>query len=306
MRTKKILEIVIPAFNEEEFIKKSVFEINKQFKNSNNAIGFIIVDDASTDQTWEEVLDVSYSLKNVQALKFSRNLGKENAIKAGLSLVTAEYSLTVDADGEHPFNEISKILQRAKSNNLNIVYGKRTFKRKSAPLIRSIASKFFNFVIGAKGIYSSGLTDFILLDSLARKELLNGSKGIYRFLVQEIGFEKKHHDFIPVFIKRKSKWTLKKLINLALSIIIYHSNLLQRLLASFALTLVTLITWITIKALYSQDSEVPTGYLTVLFLLLINLLLTLTSIAYLYLALIKTRSNLIGSNFPIWKKTRNE
>lgn len=296
------LQIIIPAFNEQNLIKESISEIEKNFFRLGFKIGIIIVDDASTDQTWQEVISVSKKRNYISALQFTRNFGKEAAIRAGLEIATADYSITVDADGEHPFSEIPNMLRIAKSEKANIVYAQRSKNRKTKSYARNLLATLFGNLLGVQGLKQTGLTDFILLDRIAREEFLKYPKGIYRLRIQELGFKSVAHLFTPIFVKRESRWTLRKLTDLAFKIVINHSNILQRILIFLALVLIALISSLTLKSIFSQSSQVPTGYYTLLFLLLINLTLTLISILYVYLFLIKMSNDLSQKRYSVWKK----
>jgi glycosyltransferase involved in cell wall biosynthesis len=302
MPSKYDLQIIIPAFNEQKLIKESIHEIEKYFSSFNFKIGFIIIDDASTDQTWQEITTISKKRNNIRAIQFARNFGKEASIRAGLELATAEYSITVDADGEHPFSEIPNMLSIAKSQKANIVYAQRSTNRKTKSFIRNSIAKLFGNILGVQGLKQAGLTDFILLDLMAREEFLKNPKGIYRLRIQELGFKKISYLFTPIFITRESRWTSRKLTDLAFKIVINHSNILQRFLISLALVLIALILGLTLKSIIGQSSQVPTGYYTLLFLLLINLTLTLISISYVYLFLIKMSNDLSQNRYSVWKK----
>lgn len=292
MRDKVLIEIVIPAYNEEKLIAKSIQKINHESGLDKKKIRIIVVDDASTDSTWQVIEVMSKLEGNIRAIKLARNMGKEFAIRSGLRIVRAQYSVTVDADGEHPFEEITKMLNLAIETSSNIVFARREKSQSPFFSLRELLSNLFNFIIGLKNKEIRGLTDYILLDNLARNALLSESHGIYRMRVQEIGYKKTSYLFRAIYVKRKSRWNMSTLTKLAFGIVLFHSSIFRRLFF-LIMSLSSLIIIGLVALVFLNSADIPRGYLTLLFLLLINLILTIVSIGYLYLALTKKSG---GSN----------
>ncbi len=112
--------VVIAAYNEEKVIK-DVLENLKKIR-PDDAI--IVVDDASTDKTYEIVK----SVKGIFLMKHLINLGQGAALQTGIEMakkLDVTYIVTFDADGQHDANDIEKFLNVMKQEDLDIVLGSR-------------------------------------------------------------------------------------------------------------------------------------------------------------------------------------
>lgn len=134
----KIL-VVIPVFNEEKIIKEVVKEIQ--------AAGFfnlIIVDDGSSDKTYEKVSD----LPGVAPLRHKINRGKGAAVKTGIQcakLLGAKAVATLDGDGQHNPKEIHKMLKLIEKG-YDVVLGSRMINSKGMPSYKILANKIANII----------------------------------------------------------------------------------------------------------------------------------------------------------------
>lgn len=135
--------ILIPAYNEEKNIGKVLEEIRNQNLNADA----LVIDDGSIDDT----SNVSRN-KGVKVLAHSFNLGYGAALQTGFKYaVTKGYRFVIqfDADGQHDARDISCILDKLRSENVDIVIGSR-FLGKSVfhvGLLKKFAIHFFRFFI---------------------------------------------------------------------------------------------------------------------------------------------------------------
>jgi dolichyl-phosphate beta-glucosyltransferase len=113
------LSIVIPAYNEEKRILKTLKTITESLKNLKFEI--IVVDDGSTDHTRSIV--ESYNLENIRLLKNEKNMGKGYSVKKGVLAAEGSHILITDADMSTPITEVSKLL--AFSDRYLLIVGSR-------------------------------------------------------------------------------------------------------------------------------------------------------------------------------------
>ena len=97
-----LLSVVIPSFNEEAVLPRTVQVLSELLKNENISYELIFVDDGSRDATWEKILNAHAKDENVHGVHFSRNFGKEAAIFAGLSAAKGDCAAVMDCDLQHP------------------------------------------------------------------------------------------------------------------------------------------------------------------------------------------------------------
>lgn len=158
-----ILAMVIPCFNEEAVLGKTILELSKilvcmQKKNEIAEASFILcVDDGSTDKTWSEITQATKQNHNIKGLKLSRNFGHQQALIAGLSVAKekAEIVVTLDAD----LQDDPKIIQKfvaAYKEGAEIVYGVRKERKNDSYFKRSSAQFFYKFMksLGVEVVYN--------------------------------------------------------------------------------------------------------------------------------------------------------
>jgi len=132
----KKLSIIIPAYNEEKTIEKTLTEVKKvSFKDMGFEKEIIMVDDGSKDNT----VDITKKFPWVKIISHKKNRGKGAAIKTGLKECSGEVFVIQDADMEVLPSEIRKLLEAMIKGN-DVVYGSR-FKNKGR--IKGMKTSFF-------------------------------------------------------------------------------------------------------------------------------------------------------------------
>ncbi len=137
------LSIVIPVFNEAENIKQLIEEV-MQACASIEQLELIIVDDTSTDNTWDVLKKINQNTPILRLIQHKNNTGQTAAIVTGIKTATHDIIATLDGDGQNDPNDIIKMLdiwQQQSSTNYVIV-GHRTTRKDS--LHKRISSKIVN------------------------------------------------------------------------------------------------------------------------------------------------------------------
>ena len=97
--------IIVPAYNEED----NIFPLTDLFANElTQDYEVIIVDDGSSDKTYELLQQVSQKYKFIKIVKHKRNLGKTEAIISGAMAASGEYILVFDADMQYSVSDIPR------------------------------------------------------------------------------------------------------------------------------------------------------------------------------------------------------
>jgi glycosyltransferase involved in cell wall biosynthesis len=209
--------IVTPCLNEERNIENFVQKVDLLFQNKYN-FKLLFVDDGSTDKTWYKIEDLKKKYSFINGIKLSRNFGKENALMCGLNNIKNEdFIITIDADLQHPLDEIEKMIQLWK-DGYKIINTFRTNITENN--LREIGSKFFYFLIKKFTDLTNmaKTTDFILIDKEIVKKFndIQESNKQFRILINWLGFKKIN---IPININTrihgKSKYNFIKLLKLA-------------------------------------------------------------------------------------------
>ena len=219
----KLLSIVIPCFNEEPVILKTLSELYQELSNliSQNTISdfeLIFVDDGSKDATLSILKEESTKNSKIKVIALSRNFGHQLALMAGLKNATGDAVISMDADLQDPIYLIGEMVKKFNAG-ADIVFGVRNnrendtiFKKKSAQFFYKIM-KFFGVTI------IEDHADFRLLSKRALLELCNYEERnlFLRGIIPSLGFRQ---EFVyykrPKRLLGETKYPFHKMLEFAL------------------------------------------------------------------------------------------
>ena len=226
----KKISIIVPCYNEEQAIPFFYDEITKIAEEMKNNFEFIFINDGSKDKTIEVIKQYSKKDKRVKYIHFSRNLGKEAAMLAGLKLSTGDYVAIMDADLQDPPSLLPKMLNILEDpNNDYDCVGTRRVTRKGEPPIRSLFARMFYKIINkmSKIEMVDGARDYRLMsrqmvDSILELGEYNRySKGLFQF----VGYNTKWLEYENVErVAGETKWSFWKLFLYAIEGIVAFST----------------------------------------------------------------------------------
>lgn len=224
----KIIDLVVPCYNEEESIPLFYEEIKRIRKEDKLNINVYFVNDGSKDKSLDIMKKLSKENKWVNYLSFSRNFGKEAAMYAGLETSTGDYVTIMDVDLQDPPSLLKEMVRLIEEEGYDVV-GTRRVTRKGEPPIRSFFARMFYRIINrmSKVEMVDGARDYRLMtrqvvDSvLSLKEYNRYSKGLFSF----VGFKTKWLEFENVErIAGETKWSFWKLFLYAIDGIVAFST----------------------------------------------------------------------------------
>ena len=140
---KKDLSIVISLFNEDESLPELVRWIEEVMESKGYAYEIIMVDDGSTDSSWNIIKDLSTRNENIRGISFRRNYGKSAALFHGFKAAEGRVVVTMDADLQDSPEEIPALYRMLIEGGYDIVSGwkKQRFDNK---LTKNLPSKLYN------------------------------------------------------------------------------------------------------------------------------------------------------------------
>ena len=108
----KKISIVIPCYRSENTIEYVIDLIDETMKiHTEYDYEVILVNDGSPDNTFEVISKLASQDEHILAIDLSRNFGQHSALMAGYSMVTGDYVLGMDDDGEHDPREMFKLIE---------------------------------------------------------------------------------------------------------------------------------------------------------------------------------------------------
>lgn len=147
-----LVSIIIPAYNEQDSIEKTVAEVKKL--NLNKEI--IVIDDGSRDNT----AAIVKQMEEVRLIELGINRGRGAAIKSGIDNSKGDIICTQDADMEQLPSDIPRLIQPIVQGEADVVYGSRFRDPKNSrtsTLLRILGNKFFAFL--GNVLFKQRLTD---------------------------------------------------------------------------------------------------------------------------------------------------
>lgn len=138
------VSIVVPLFNEEESLPELVDWINRVCTGNNLSFEVIMVDDGSTDDSWEVVQELEKKHSFIKGISFRRNYGKSAALNTGFGATKGEVVITMDADLQDSPEEIPELYTMITQEGFDIVSGWK--KKRYDPISKTIPTKIYNAV----------------------------------------------------------------------------------------------------------------------------------------------------------------
>ncbi len=138
------ISVVIPLFNEEESLPELEAWIRRVMEANGFRYEIIMVDDGSSDRSWQVVAGLSQENPCVKGIKFRRNYGKSAALHVGFEAAKGEVVITMDADLQDSPDEIPELRRLIVEEGYDLVSGWK--RKRHDPLSKTIPSKFFNGV----------------------------------------------------------------------------------------------------------------------------------------------------------------
>lgn len=143
------ISVIMPAYNEAEVIKRNVYETINTFQGFKQDFEIIIIDDGSTDDTWQEIKELTDKFPNIKVTRNMKNYGKGRALKKGIRLASGKYIVFLDSDIDlHPA-QIETFFDIMRLDNADVVIGSKRHPNSilNYPLQRKIISTVYFFLI---------------------------------------------------------------------------------------------------------------------------------------------------------------
>ncbi|MBE6232587.1 MAG: glycosyltransferase family 2 protein [Bacteroidales bacterium] len=143
MEYNKDISIVISLFNEEESLSELISLIEQVMSNEGFSYEVIMVDDGSTDSSWQKIKELSEENSNIRGISFRRNYGKSAALYHGFKAAIGRVVITMDADLQDSPKEIPEMYKMVTEDGYDIVSGWKK-QRLDNKITKNLPSKLYN------------------------------------------------------------------------------------------------------------------------------------------------------------------
>lgn len=235
MDSNVYFSVIIPVYRCEKCLVELYKRLKQTLEKLNKEFEIIFINDASPDGAWETIVELAKKDNRIKGINLSRNFGQHYAITAGLDHCKGEWVVVMDCDLQDQPEEIVKLYNKA-MEGFQIVYAQRIhrrdkwLKRTYSKIFYAILGYFTNTKqdpsIGNFGIYHKKVIDSILA--------MNDYHRYFPTMVRWVGF--KHTKTSVSHAERengRSAYTLKKLINMGMDIIVSFSDKPLKLMVKF-------------------------------------------------------------------------
>jgi len=282
--TKKdlYLSVVSPVYQSNTIVDELVKRIKENITSVTNNFEIILIDDGSTDNSWEKIKKNCEQDFRIKGIKLSRNFGQHQAISAGIKITRGDYAIVMDCDLQHDPIYIKDLVSKAQEG-FDVVFTLELNKKKST--IRKITSSFFysifNYFSNFKNV-DHRIGNYSLI---SRKVIncYNSSKEYHRqylMLLRNFGFSSAilsiNHN---KRFKGQSSYNFTSLIKLAIDGITSNSDILLRKMVAvgFIYIIFTIIYSIYALSTYFLKGSYP-GFTSIIIVLLSSTGLILSSL----------------------------
>ncbi len=227
-----VISTVIPAYNESQGLQEAITKIAAILDACEKNWEIVIVDDGSSDQTYQQVVQLSKAEPRIKGIALSRNFGKEAAMLAGLEYAKGEAVIILDADLQHPPSFIPEMIDKWRSGAQIVHAVKRSRKDDSAG--KKAAAYCINQLISSLGgININNSSDFKLLDREIVDILVHRlpeRERFFRGLTSWLGFAEEYIYFdVATRQSDESKWSFWSLLELAITALTSFTSLPLRI-----------------------------------------------------------------------------
>ena len=266
------LSVVLPAYNEELMVGKTCRVLAQVLTEAKIPYELVVVNDGSSDRTWEEIQKAGEKDSNVTGVLFSRNFGKEAAIFAGLAQAEGDVIAVMDCDLQHPPQTLIE-MYRLWQSGYEVIEGVKSDRGKEGFLHKECAGFFYDIMSKATKVNMKDASDFKMMDRKAVESILSMPERnmFFRATSSWVGFKTTSVEFeVQEREAGVSKWSPWSLVKYAFTNIVAFTTFPLQFVTITGLIcfICSLILMIYSLVQYFAGSAVE-GYTTLLMVLLL-------------------------------------
>lgn len=251
-----LIAVVVPVYMGRSSLRELCSRLVLSLSEITERFSIILVDDRSADNAWPEILELGQADVRVRGIQLSRNFGQHHALTAGVDFAKARWYVVMDCDLQDAPEDIGLLYKKA-LEGFDIVVGVRQkeghrfWKRHTSKLFY----RAFNILAGIQLDWGVGnfriFSENVAAGFRQMREHARFLPASLSYMGFDVGMVRlPHHPRL----EGSSSYTFKKLIKLASSTIIAHSQIPLKIAATFGLAVAFLAVcagaWIAISSLY--------------------------------------------------------
>lgn len=263
------ISVIVPVFNEESGIAELYTRLTASVKSITPDYELIFVNDGSTDNSLQKIVELSVADNHVKYISFSRNFGHQAAISSGIDFAVGKAAVIIDGDLQDPPELIPEMFKKYKEG-YKVVYAKRK-SRKGETAYKKLSARLFYRLL--KRITSIDIPldtgDFRLIDRTITEQLkrMPEKSKFLRGQIAWLGFKQTFVEFERDERKYgNTAFTTKKMLRFAFQGITGFSDSPLRLASWLGLIVSAVAFVVILYAIYSKFilKEVITGWTSII------------------------------------------
>lgn len=249
---KGLLSVVSPVYGCEGCLEELVLRVRAAVAQTGMALELLLVNDGSPDRSWERITELASLYPQVRGLRLSRNFGQHYAIAAGIEHARGELVAVMDCDLQDLPEELPRLVAAALEGN-DVVFAQRTERQDSA-LKRWGSYAFFrllSYLTDVRQDHSTANFGVFTRKVIDTVNLMPESDRCFPLMVKWTGFRTAHIEVRHAErTAGKSGYSLRKLLRLALNIVLSYSDKPLRLVVKLGLAFSALALLIVLLSIY--------------------------------------------------------
>lgn len=181
------ISVIVPLKNEEESLPELAAWIDRVMHENQYSYEVWMIDDGSTDNSWNIIQQLAAANPNVKGIKFQRNYGKSAALNEGFRAAQGDVIITMDADLQDSPDEIPELFRMIKEDGYDLVSGWKK-KRYDSALTKNLPSKLYNYTTTR-------------MSGVRLHDMNCGLKSYRKKVIKSIEVYGEMHRYIPVIAK---------------------------------------------------------------------------------------------------------
>jgi len=269
-----VLSVVLPCLNEASHLESSLSVVRGVLAGIGLPFELVVVDDGSTDGTWELLTRLRAVHPDLRAVRLSRRFGKEQALCAGLDATRGEAVVVMDADLQHPPSLLPDMVKAWREEGFPVVEAVKSDRGRESLLSRLGAGSFYALMDRLSGFDLRGASDYKLLDRRAVEAWgeMRERNVFFRGMSAWLGFPRKELPFrVEDRAGGSTNWSPMQLARLAVLGITSFSSAPIHLITLMGLLFLAFALVLSAQTLFNFFSgKAATGFTTVIVLVLIT------------------------------------